>query len=51
MNAPFQRPPARTRMPGLYLAGGGAHPGAGVPMVCLSGRIAGRAAIEDLRRR
>lgn len=51
MNAPFQRPPARTRMPGLYLAGGGAHPGAGVPMVCLSGRIAGRAAIEDLQRR
>lgn len=48
--APFQRPPARSRIPGLYLAGGGAHPGAGVPMVCLSGRIAARAALADLPR-
>jgi 1-hydroxycarotenoid 3,4-desaturase len=38
--ATFQRPGARTRMPGLYLAGGGAHPGAGVPMAALSGRHA-----------
>lgn len=50
MTAPFERPAARTRIPGLYLAGGGAHPGAGVPMVCLSGRIAGRAAAADLSR-
>jgi 1-hydroxycarotenoid 3,4-desaturase len=48
VNAPFERPTARTRIPGLYLAGGGAHPGAGVPMVCLSGQIAGRAAVADL---
>jgi 1-hydroxycarotenoid 3,4-desaturase len=34
--AAFQRPPARTALPGLYLAGGGAHPGAGVPMAALS---------------
>ncbi|MFV8751681.1 1-hydroxycarotenoid 3,4-desaturase CrtD [Nannocystaceae bacterium ST9] len=47
MTAPFRRPQARTRIAGLYLAGGGAHPGAGVPMVCLSGRIAGRAALAD----
>lgn len=38
--AAFQRPTARTRVPGLYLAGGGAHPGAGVPMALLSGRHA-----------
>ncbi len=38
--AAFQRPGARTRVPGLYLAGGGAHPGAGVPMAALSGRLA-----------
>ncbi len=48
MLAPFRRPQARTRVPGLYLAGGGAHPGAGVPMVCLSGQLAGRAVAEDL---
>ena len=28
--APFHRPPATTTLPGLYLAGGGAHPGAGI---------------------
>lgn len=38
--AAFRRPTARTRVPGLYLAGGGAHPGAGVPMAMLSGRHA-----------
>jgi len=48
MSSPFQRPPTRTKLAGLYLAGGGAHPGAGIPMVCLSGQLAGRAAIEDL---
>ena len=35
--AAFARPRAETRVPGLYLAGGGAHPGAGVPMAALSG--------------
>ncbi|NVB38052.1 phytoene desaturase [Pseudenhygromyxa sp. WMMC2535] len=48
MMAPFRRPAARTRVPGLYLAGGGAHPGAGIPMVCLSGQLAGEAVGEDL---
>jgi 1-hydroxycarotenoid 3,4-desaturase len=48
MMAPFRRPEARARVEGLYLAGGGAHPGAGIPMVCLSGQIAGRAAAEEL---
>lgn len=44
----FRRPAAATRLPGLYLAGGSAHPGAGVPMAALSGRLAGAAAARDL---
>jgi 1-hydroxycarotenoid 3,4-desaturase len=46
--ASFQRPLARTRLPGLYLAGGGAHPGAGVPMAALSGKHAAAAILTDL---
>ena len=46
--AAFQRPGARTGLPGLYLAGGGAHPGAGVPMAALSGRHAAEAILSDL---
>ncbi|WP_136644459.1 1-hydroxycarotenoid 3,4-desaturase CrtD [Tabrizicola sp. YIM 78059] len=46
--AAFARPPARTKVPGLYLAGGGAHPGAGVPMAALSGRHAAEAVMADL---
>lgn len=46
--ASFQRPGARTRLPGLYLAGGGAHPGAGVPMAALSGKHAAEAILSDL---
>jgi 1-hydroxycarotenoid 3,4-desaturase len=42
--ASFQRPGARTRLPGLFLAGGSVHPGPGVPMATLSGRLAARAA-------
>lgn len=45
--AAFKRPTARTALPGLYLAGGGAHPGAGVPMATLSGRHAAEAIIAD----
>ena len=45
----FTRPAARSRIPGLYLAGGGVHPGPGVPMVALSGRLAAAAVAEDLR--
>lgn len=47
-NASFTRPSAKTRCQGLYLAGGAAHPGAGVPMAATSGRIAARAALKDL---
>ncbi|WP_144185294.1 1-hydroxycarotenoid 3,4-desaturase CrtD [Elioraea rosea] len=49
--ASFQRPGARTRLPGLFLAGGSIHPGPGVPMAALSGRIAAAAAAEHLRLR
>ncbi|MCA3254527.1 MAG: phytoene desaturase, partial [Alphaproteobacteria bacterium] len=34
--ASFLRQSARTRIPGLYCAGGSTHPGAGVPMAALS---------------
>lgn len=43
MMATFRRPMTETRLPGLYLAGGGAHPGPGVAMACLSGRLAAAA--------
>ena len=45
--ASFRRPGARTAIPGLYLAGGSVHPGAGVPMAALSGRAAARAVLRD----
>jgi 1-hydroxycarotenoid 3,4-desaturase len=46
--ASFDRPFVRTALPGLYLAGGSTHPGAGVPMAALSGRAAAAAVISDL---
>jgi 1-hydroxycarotenoid 3,4-desaturase len=45
--ATFQRPTARLRLAGLYLAGGGVHPGAGVPMALISGKHAAAAALSD----
>lgn len=47
MTAALRRPTARTSVPGLYLAGGGVHPGAGVPMAALSGRHAAAAILSD----
>ncbi len=43
----FQRPGSRSRLRGLYLAGGGVHPGAGVPMVTLSGMQAADSVLAD----
>lgn len=45
--AAFSRPQARTSIKGLYLAGGGTHPGAGVPMATLSARHAVEAILSD----
>lgn len=38
--AAFRRPPVQTALAGLYLVGGGTHPGAGLPMAALSARHA-----------
>lgn len=46
--ASFKRPASRTAVRGLYLASGAAHPGAGVPMAALSGRLAASALMADL---
>jgi len=46
--ASFTRPTARSRARGLYLTGGGVHPGSGVPMVAISGRLAAQTVAEDL---
>ncbi len=45
--ASFSRPGSRSRLPGLYLAGGSVHPGPGVPMAALSGRQAAASVIAD----
>ena len=45
----FLRPPNRDRdIAGLYFAGGATHPGGGLPLVALSGKIAAELIAEDL---
>lgn len=46
--ATFARPGSKTKLARLYLAGGGVHPGPGVPMAALSGRLAAAALRKDL---
>jgi 1-hydroxycarotenoid 3,4-desaturase len=48
--AAFRRPGSRSAMPRLYLAGGSVHPGPGVPMAALSGRLAAASVLADLAR-
>ncbi len=47
LTASLQRPTAKTPIAGLWLAGGGTHPGAGVPMATLSARHAAEAILTD----
>lgn len=48
--AAFMRPPNRSReIRGLYFCGGSSHPGGGVPLVALSGKLAAELIEEDSR--
>jgi 1-hydroxycarotenoid 3,4-desaturase len=49
--ATFRRPGARTAIRGLYLASGSIHPGPGVPMAALSGRLAAESLRTDFASR
>ncbi|MCU0868910.1 MAG: phytoene desaturase family protein [Burkholderiales bacterium] len=44
----FRRSGAATAIPGLFLAGGSVHPGPGVPMAAMSGRLAVATLMEHL---
>jgi 1-hydroxycarotenoid 3,4-desaturase len=44
----FKRSGAATALPGLYLAGGSVHPGPGVPMAAMSGRLAAATLLAHL---
>jgi len=44
----FRRHSARSQVPGLYTAGGSVHPGPGVPMAAMSGRLAAATLMADL---
>jgi 1-hydroxycarotenoid 3,4-desaturase len=46
--AVFKRPGASSSLPGLYLAGGSAHPGPGLPMAAMSGRLAAATLLAHL---
>jgi len=46
--AVLYRAPARSKVPGIFLTGGSAHPGAGVPMVTRSGLLAAESVLESL---
>jgi 1-hydroxycarotenoid 3,4-desaturase len=44
----FRRGSAATPIPGLFLCGGSVHPGPGVPMAAMSGRLAAEALMASL---
>jgi 1-hydroxycarotenoid 3,4-desaturase len=44
----FRRGGSRSRLEGLYLAGGTVHPGPGVPMAAISGRLAAASVLSDI---
>ena len=48
---PFRRPRIRSEIPGVFYAGGGTHPGGGVPLVMLSGHFAAELCSLSLRQR
>jgi len=48
MMGSFARAGARGKVPGLYLAGGSVHPGPGIPMATMSGRLAAARLLADL---
>lgn len=45
----FQRPGVQSTLPGLFLAGGSVHPGPGVAMSALSGRMAAAEVLKQWR--
>lgn len=47
MLSPLARTGASSKIRGLFFAGGGAHPGAGVPMAATSGMLAARAVLNS----
>jgi diapolycopene oxygenase len=50
VSSAFLRPQNRSgTVKGLYLASGSAHPGGGLPLVALSGKLAAEALLEDFR--
>ncbi|GIH99326.1 phytoene desaturase family protein [Planobispora takensis] len=49
--APFRRPGNRGPRRGLYLVGGSVHPGGGLPLVAMGGRIVASLVAEDFPRR